>query len=124
MIPDTDFPDVRNKTFVRSSTGSCIFIPREGDMIRIYIQIADKDVLDPNTGRIDKERMGPDQLLKVFFPSHCVNVLALNVVAQAVKQYIRPYTLDPTNGIDWWTLYVGMSLSSTAFPFFVSLILD
>ena len=37
-------------------------------MIRIYIQVADKDVRNPNTGRVAKEKMGPDQLLEVFFP--------------------------------------------------------
>ncbi|KAG8221073.1 putative phenol hydroxylase [Butyriboletus roseoflavus] len=95
MVPDTDFPDVRNKTIVRSHTGSCIFIPREGDMIRIYIQVADKDVRDPNTGKVDKKKMGPDQLL------------------EAVQQYVRPYSLNPTDGIDWWTLYiVGQRVAS------------
>ena len=67
MVPDTDFPDVRHKSLVHSHNGSCLVIPREAERIRIYIQLADKDVLDPNTGRIDKDKMGPDQLLEVFF---------------------------------------------------------
>jgi hypothetical protein len=40
-------------------------IPREGDRVRLYIQLSDKDVVDPATGRVDKNRMGPDQLLEV-----------------------------------------------------------
>lgn len=67
MVPDTDFPDIRNKSLIHSKNGSCLLVPREADRIRIYMQLADKDVLDPNTGRVDKEKMGPEQLLKVYF---------------------------------------------------------
>jgi phenol 2-monooxygenase len=67
MVPDTDFPDVRNKSLIHSNNGSCLIVPREADRIRIYMQLADKDVLNPNTGRIDKDRMGPKQLLEVCF---------------------------------------------------------
>jgi phenol 2-monooxygenase len=65
MMPDTDFPDVRNKSLVHSSHGSAIIIPRENDCIRVYIQLEDKDVINPVTGRVDKERMGPEQILEV-----------------------------------------------------------
>ena len=65
MVPDTDFPDIRNKSLVHSNNGSCLLVPREADRIRIYMQLADKDIVDPTTGRVDKERMGPQQLLKV-----------------------------------------------------------
>jgi phenol 2-monooxygenase len=65
MIPDTDFPDIRKKTLIHSNNGSCMVIPREGDRVRLYIQFSDKDVVDPTTGRVDKNRIGPDQLLEV-----------------------------------------------------------
>ena len=65
MIPDTNFPDIRNKCAVHSNNGSCMVIPREGDRVRLYIQLSDKDVVDPITGRIDRDRIGPDDLLKV-----------------------------------------------------------
>jgi phenol 2-monooxygenase len=64
MIPITDFPDIRNKSAIHSHNGSCMVIPREGDRIRLYIQL-DKEVVDPATGRVDKSRIGPDQLLEV-----------------------------------------------------------
>ncbi|KAG8221072.1 putative phenol hydroxylase [Butyriboletus roseoflavus] len=96
MVPDTDFPDVRNKSLVHSHNGSCLVVPREADRIRIYTQLADKDVLDPITGRVDKEKMGPDQLLQV------------------AQRSLRPYSVKPTNGISWWTLYIiGQRVAST-----------
>ncbi|KAF9233478.1 FAD binding domain-containing protein [Melanogaster broomeanus] len=88
MVPDSDFPDVRNKSLIHSNNGSCLVVPREADRIRIYMQLADKDVLNPNTGRIDKDKMGPKQLLEV------------------AQQSLRPYSLHPTDGINWWTLYI------------------
>jgi len=45
-------------------------------------------VTDPNTGKVDKDMMGPEQLLKV---------------AQAI---LNPYKIVPTKGITWWTLYI------------------
>lgn len=40
-------------------------IPREGDKVRLYIQLSDKQVVDPATGRVDKCRVTPDLLLQV-----------------------------------------------------------
>jgi phenol 2-monooxygenase len=42
-----------------------MIIPREGDKVRFYIQLSDSDVLDPITGRVDKNRMNPEKLLEV-----------------------------------------------------------
>jgi phenol 2-monooxygenase len=65
MVPDTDFPDIRNKSLVHSNHGSALLVPREKDRVRIYMQLEDKDIINPATGRVDKERMGPDELLEV-----------------------------------------------------------
>jgi phenol 2-monooxygenase len=65
MLPDTDFPDIRYRCAIHSHNGSCMIIPREGDLIRLYIQLSDADILDPLTGRIDRNKMGPEQLLEV-----------------------------------------------------------
>ena len=67
MVPDesTDFPDTRCKTAIHSHNGSCMIIPREGDKIRLYIQLTDTDAVDPVTGRIDLKRYGPERLMEV-----------------------------------------------------------
>ncbi|EJF59085.1 hypothetical protein DICSQDRAFT_65759 [Dichomitus squalens LYAD-421 SS1] len=89
MVPDTDFPDIRSKSAVHSHNGSCMVIPREGDLVRLYIQLADRDVVDPVTGRVDKSRMGPERLIEV------------------AKKSFAPYRIDNAEGhFDWWTLYI------------------
>ncbi|KAI6106257.1 FAD binding domain-containing protein [Pisolithus croceorrhizus] len=72
MVPDTGFPDIRNKSLIHSNDGSCLLVPREAERIRIYMQIADTDVCDPNW---------------------------------KTQKSLYPYSLNPTNGINWWTLY-------------------
>jgi len=42
-----------------------MIIPREGDKVRFYIQLSASDVLDPATGRVNKDRMSPEKLLEV-----------------------------------------------------------
>ncbi|EIW75095.1 hypothetical protein CONPUDRAFT_85427 [Coniophora puteana RWD-64-598 SS2] len=88
MVPDTDFPDIRNKALIHSNNGSCLLVPREEDRIRIYMQLSDKQVLNPETGRVDKDRMGPPQLLEV------------------AQKSLHPFKLEPLNEINWWTLYI------------------
>ncbi|KAI0664328.1 FAD binding domain-containing protein [Cubamyces menziesii] len=86
--PDTDYPDVRNLAVIHSTEGSALLIPREGDLLRLYVQLADADVLDPETGRLDKTRASPQKVLEM------------------AKRILRPYRMDPIGDIRWWTMYV------------------
>lgn len=70
MIPNTNFPDIRNKTAIHSTSGSCMIIPREDDKIRLYVQLSNKDILDPVTQRVDKTRMSPESILEVSVDFH------------------------------------------------------
>ena len=65
LIPDTDFPDIRNKCVIHSNYGACMIIPREGDKVRLYIQLDGKNVTNGATMRADKSQMSPHQLLEV-----------------------------------------------------------
>ena len=65
-VPETNFPDIRNRCVIHSEHGSCMVIPREGDMVRLYIQLSDKQVVDPATGRVDKGKVSTDHLLQVM----------------------------------------------------------
>src|SRR5260370_12520050 len=90
MVPSekTDFPDTRNKSAIHSANGSCMVIPREGDKIRVYIQLSDTDAVDPETGRVNLGRYGPERLLEV------------------AKKTFRPYTIDALPAkIERWTIY-------------------
>ncbi|KAK0466825.1 FAD binding domain-containing protein [Desarmillaria tabescens] len=88
MIPDTDLPDIRNKTAIHSINGSCMVIPREGDKIRLYIQLEGKDAINAASGRVDKSKMGPERLLEV------------------ARRSFYPYTIKNPKEFDWWTIYI------------------
>ena len=64
-VPETNFPDIRNRCAIHSESGSCMVIPREGDKVRLYVQLSDKQVIDSATGRVDKSKVSPDLLLQV-----------------------------------------------------------
>ncbi|KAJ6619953.1 FAD binding domain-containing protein [Mycena sp. CBHHK59/15] len=89
MVPDTDFLDIRNRCAIHSENGSCMIIPREGDKVRLYIQLAeDKDAVDSTSGRIDKLRTGPYKLLQI------------------ANKSLYPYTFRTPSEFDWWTIYI------------------
>ncbi|TFK53739.1 hypothetical protein OE88DRAFT_1790612 [Heliocybe sulcata] len=91
MVPDTDFPDIRNRTAIHSHNGSCMVIPRERDIIRIYIQLTEEDikrVTNPETGRAEMKFCNPDILLDV------------------ANRSFKPYYVKPVGEIEWWTLYI------------------
>jgi 2-polyprenyl-6-methoxyphenol hydroxylase-like FAD-dependent oxidoreductase len=66
FTPDTDFPDIRNKCVIHSNNGTCMVIPREGDKVRLYIQMDSKNGANSSTmNRVDKSQMSPHQLVEV-----------------------------------------------------------
>ena len=92
LVPETDFPDIRNRCAIHSNNGSCMIIPREGDKVRLYIQLGENDVvIDRSTGRVDKEKtkVGPEELLEVG------------------RKSLSPYKINKVGEIDWWTIYLS-----------------
>ncbi|KAL1678879.1 FAD binding domain-containing protein [Schizophyllum commune] len=90
FVPETNFPDVRNFCALHTHHGSLMLIPREGDMVRIYVQL-DKDALDlDEKGDLDREKMSPERLMQV------------------AKLCLQPFHIDlkhPDAGYHWWTIY-------------------
>ncbi|CDO68389.1 hypothetical protein BN946_scf184815.g36 [Trametes cinnabarina] len=95
IIPDTDYPDTRNLAVIHSPEGSALLIPREGGLLRLYVQLADADVIDPQTGRLDKARTSPQKVLEM------------------AKRILRPYRMDPIGEIRWWTTYIGQGMNAS-----------
>lgn len=85
LFPRTDFPDIRKKAVIRSTSGTLLIIPREGDvMVRFYIE------LPPDT-----------------IPSQ-VTLEHLHARAQLI---FRPYELQVAE-TRWWSAYaVGQRLA-------------
>lgn len=102
MIPETNFPDIRNRTAIHSTNGSGMVIPREGDTVRLYIQLSDKDVLGPSTGRVDKNKMSAEKLISVrnFWEVAGFVVRLMGAGRSAGKYYIHLSwpTRKPLNG--------------------------
>ena len=98
-----------------------MIIPREGDKIRLYLQLTNADVIDPATGRVDMNRFGPDKLLEVRRTcrrsSSDKNRLRrkpkfhFQVAKKSFYPYIMTTTLDK---IDWWTIYISERFGSSS----------
>ena len=123
FIPDTDFPDFRTKSAVHSNNGTCMVIPREGDNVRLYIQLDSKDAADTSTVRVDKSQMNPYQLLDVcafFFRSLQWYVLTQLFLKQVARKSLHPYTIQTPDAFDWWTVYNSMLDQSSSRLWFIT----
>ncbi|QRV88493.1 phenol 2-monooxygenase [Ceratobasidium sp. AG-Ba] len=85
-IPETDFPDIRNRTAIHSDNGSCMIIPREGDLVRLYVQLAEIEL--GGTGRMDRSKITPEKIMEV------------------ARRSVRPFKLDFPHKLDWWTIFI------------------
>lgn len=78
VFPRTTFPDIRKKTTIRSSNGTLIIIPREGDcMVRNYIELPTST--DPKT-------------------------VTLEDLQLRAKSIFAPYEID-FEATTWWSAY-------------------
>jgi phenol 2-monooxygenase len=86
IYPRTDFPDIRKKAVVKSSSGSLLIIPREGgSMVRFYIEL--------KPGIVAKD-------------------VKLDDLHSAARRIISPYTLDIASTF-WWSAYsIGQRLAN------------
>lgn len=87
FVPETEFADIRRLCFIQSKNGAGLIIPRENDSIRLYVQLLDKDVLDPQTGRVDRTRMTPEKLLEVSHISKSPLLVVDSVYRRETKSY-------------------------------------
>ncbi|KDQ19531.1 hypothetical protein BOTBODRAFT_28107 [Botryobasidium botryosum FD-172 SS1] len=93
-VPETDFPDIRTFSSVNSPNGSFIIVPREGNLVRIYVQLTEVDV--DQTGRLDRSKFTAEDIMKV------------------AQKYFYPYKLAIPKVVDWWTVYiVGQRVASS-----------
>lgn len=88
MVSDTDIPDMRSVCIIHSDNGSCIIIPREGDALRLYVQLSDADVMGPSTGRGDPTKIGPTEILEV------------------ARKSLHPYKIATPKEFGWSTVYI------------------
>ena len=86
-------------------------IPREGDKVRLYIQLSDKQVVDPATGRVDKNRVSPDHLLQVETLSVSTDAIDHSVlICRQLRRSSGPTQLSPERSIGGQFTSVRLSL--------------
>ncbi|TFK80699.1 hypothetical protein K466DRAFT_503427 [Polyporus arcularius HHB13444] len=90
FFPDTDFPDIRARTVIHSIHGSILVVPREGDLVRLYVQLSDVDLklVDKQTNRVDKGQASPEKLI------------------ETAAKILQPYYLRALGDVQWWTVYI------------------
>ncbi|KDQ13597.1 hypothetical protein BOTBODRAFT_33319 [Botryobasidium botryosum FD-172 SS1] len=94
FVPESDFLDLRLSCAIHTKHGNCMIVPREKDMIRVYVHLEDVNVGD--SGRLDGPQLGPDDILEV------------------AQECFYPYKLSAPQGFDWWTVYiVGQRVASS-----------
>ncbi|KAJ9654488.1 hypothetical protein H2198_006497 [Neophaeococcomyces mojaviensis] len=85
----TNFPDIKMKCTIHSEHGSIMVIPRENNMVRLYIQIASST--DPD-----------------FNPRKTATV---EEVQHAAQKIFQPYTCD-WDKVEWYSVYpIGQGLA-------------
>ncbi|KAL1835622.1 hypothetical protein VTJ49DRAFT_6332 [Mycothermus thermophilus] len=88
-VVKTDFPDIKMKCTIHSAHGSIMVIPRENNMVRLYIQIASST--DPD-----------------FNPRKTATA---EEVQAAAKRILQPYTIE-WERIEWYSVYpIGQGIS-------------
>ncbi|KAM0352852.1 hypothetical protein ACHAPU_001734 [Fusarium lateritium] len=85
----TDFPDIKMKCTIHSEHGSIMVIPRENNMVRLYIQIASSTDPDWNPRRTSTEEQ----------------------VQESAKKILQPYSIE-WERVEWYSVYpIGQGIS-------------
>ncbi|KKY14931.1 putative fad monooxygenase [Phaeomoniella chlamydospora] len=85
----TNFPDIKMKCTIHSDSGSIMVIPRENNMVRLYIQIASSDEPD-------------------FDPRKTATV---EEVQEAAIRIMKPYHLE-WDRVEWYSVYpIGQGIA-------------
>lgn len=85
-----------------------MIIPRENDMIRLYMQLSDAD-LDSVTGQANRNKMDPEKLLEVS-DLGSIKLRDFTIALPPIKvarKSLHPYKMGNPKGLIWWTVYMG-----------------
>ncbi|KAL9059453.1 MAG: hypothetical protein Q9162_001151 [Coniocarpon cinnabarinum] len=85
----TNFPDIKMKCTIHSDAGSIMVIPRESNMVRLYIQLASSTDADFNPRK----------------------TASTEEVKEAAKRILKPYFIEWEN-VEWYSVYpIGQGIS-------------
>ncbi|RPB11815.1 hypothetical protein P167DRAFT_188824 [Morchella conica CCBAS932] len=114
-VVKTDFPDIRKRCAIHSSTGSIMIIPRErisGNKVltRIYCQMEDEVERDPT---IAAPSTADPTAAKQQAKKRREKVTLERIISQSQK-VLAPYTISFAD-IDWWAAYQIGQRATTKF---------
>ncbi|KAK0706361.1 FAD binding domain-containing protein [Lasiosphaeria miniovina] len=88
-VVKTDFPDIKMKCTIHSEHGSIMVIPREDNMVRLYIQIASSTDADWNPRKTATQEE----------------------VQESAKRILNPYSIE-WEIVEWYSVYpIGQGIS-------------
>lgn len=88
-VVKTDFPDIKMKCTIHSEYGSIMVIPREDNLVRLYIQIASSTDKDWNPRKTATEEQ----------------------VQSSAKKILSPYTIE-WERVEWYSVYpIGQGIA-------------
>jgi phenol 2-monooxygenase (NADPH) len=93
VLAVTDFPDIRLKATIQSTSGSIVLIPREGGyMVRFYVDLG--EITDANRGR--------------------VRAMSSGDVMEVAARVLAPYTIEVI-AVAWFSIYEVAQRLTAAF---------
>ncbi|KAK2736124.1 hypothetical protein FQN55_001864 [Onygenales sp. PD_40] len=88
-VVQTDFPDILTKCTIHSDSGSIMVIPRENNMVRLYVQISSSTDPDWNPRK----------------------TATVTEVQEAAKRILRPYSIE-WERVEWYSVYpIGQGIA-------------
>ncbi|KAJ5151482.1 uncharacterized protein N7482_010734 [Penicillium canariense] len=95
VVPISDFPDIRRLGTVAHESGTILVIPRERNLVRLYVPVQTIEDATTVNGRFNRSQV------------------TLGVIKRRVQTIFAPYTFD-FRICDWWTAYqVGQRIAPT-----------
>lgn len=103
---ESTFPDWRKLCTINATNTTIMNVPREGDNIRLYIDLGLEDgLIDKTTGRVSDSTFDSNRLQEVS-PVLPRGLPSSPNIAQITRIALKPFTLEPVF-VDWWTLYIS-----------------
>lgn len=105
-VPVTDFPDIRSRCAIHSaSNGSIMVIPREHNMVRLYIQLQ-KTPRDPSTETASEqsEQNGNGQSAAAKANRIDRSKITPELILDSAAKIFHPYKIDMVD-LKWYTAY-------------------
>lgn len=93
VFVETDFPDYRCRSVIRSEKGGCMLIPRKDNGMRIFTQIGDEDVIKLKEASANTAP-----------PSNQLETRLMEFMQEHVSEVLYPYTMTIT-GVLWQSHY-------------------